>query len=102
MTTLHTPAPWTAEGPDEIFGDYNIHEPGVRAVIGAVVSNLRPPEEVAANARLVAAAPDLLSALGDAIEALAMCEPRTSHGARCSLRAMLAGRAALAKATGAA
>jgi hypothetical protein len=102
VKALHSPGPWTAEGPDEIFGDYNIHEPGVRAAIGAVVSNLRPPEEVAANARLVVAAPDLLSALGDAIEALAMCEPRTPHGAGCSSRALLAGRAAMAKALGAA
>jgi len=59
----HSPGPWTAEGPDEIFGDYNIHEPLTRAAIGAVVSNLRPPEEVAANARLAAASPEMLAAL---------------------------------------
>lgn len=59
----HTPGPWHAEGPDEMFGDYNIHEPAVRAAVGAVVSNLRPPEEVAANARLIAAAPEMLAEL---------------------------------------
>jgi hypothetical protein len=57
----HSNGPWTADGPDQ-FGDYNIHEPGIRVVVAAVISNLRHPEEIAANARLVAAAPDLLEA----------------------------------------
>lgn len=57
----HTKGPWSAEGPDP-FGDYNIHEPSARLAIGAVVSNLRPAKEVSANARLIAAAPDLLEA----------------------------------------
>nr|WP_144033761.1 hypothetical protein [Sphingomonas laterariae] len=46
-----------------MFGDYNIHQPDVRAAVAAVVSNLRPADEVAANAHLVAAAPDLLAQL---------------------------------------
>lgn len=58
----HTPGPWNSEGPDD-FGDHNIHEPTCRLAIGAVVPNMRPDEEVAANARLIAAAPDLLETL---------------------------------------
>jgi hypothetical protein len=53
-----TPGPWRSEGPDE-FGDHNIIPPDARLAVAAVVSNLRPTEEVAANARLVAAAPEL-------------------------------------------
>lgn len=58
----HSPGPWTFEGPDE-FGDYNIHEPGKRVAVAAVVSNLRQSHEVLYNARLVAAAPSMLQAL---------------------------------------
>jgi hypothetical protein len=47
-----TPGPWTIEGPDQ-FGDYNIHHPADRLAIGAIVSNMRPAEEVAANARFI-------------------------------------------------
>lgn len=61
----YTPGPWSAEGPDQ-FGDYNIHCQHERAVVTAVISNLRPSTEVAANARLIAAAPDLLEALQNA------------------------------------
>lgn len=57
----HTAGPWSVEGPDP-FGDYNILGPISRLAIGAVVSNLRAPAEVAANARTFAAAPELLAA----------------------------------------
>lgn len=55
----HTPGPWRAEGPD-MFGDFNIIPPDAMLAVAAVVSNLRPAERVAANAAVVAAAPDLL------------------------------------------
>ena len=59
----HTPGPWLAEAAD-MFGDHNIvlsaSANDCRA-IAAVVSNMRDPSEVAANAFLVAAAPDLLA-----------------------------------------
>lgn len=55
-----TPGPWLAE-PADMFGDHNIvlldSSEDCRAV-AAVVSNMRDPGEVAANARLIAAAPD--------------------------------------------
>lgn len=40
----------------------------------------------------------LTGALQDTMEALAMCQPRTDHGARCQSDAMLKARAAIAKA----
>jgi hypothetical protein len=55
---LFTPGPYRAEGPD-MFGDFNILHNGDALAVAAVVSNLRPPAEVAANAHLHAAAPDL-------------------------------------------
>lgn len=52
--------------PADMFGDHNIiladHSEDARA-IAAVVSNIRDPHEVAANAALVGAAPDLLANL---------------------------------------
>lgn len=45
---------------------------------------------------------DLLDALKDAIEALAMCQPRTDHGARCQSAATLKAWAVIDKAKGSA
>lgn len=61
-TDGYTLGPWVASGPDE-FGDYNIQGSDGSLAIAAVVSNLRQPAEVQANARLIAAAPDMLEAL---------------------------------------
>lgn len=57
---------WRAHGPDE-FGDYTVSPVGEVLAVAAVVSNMRLPAEVAANAALVAAAPD------HAMLAQAMC-----------------------------
>lgn len=62
MRSEHTPGPWEAEGPD-MFGDFNILHPADSLAVGAVVSNLRPAAEVAANARLAAAAPSMKAEL---------------------------------------
>ena len=61
--------PWTAEGPDE-FGDYNLHVDDVRLAVAAVVSNLREPEVVTANAALIIRA---VNAHDDLVEALETC-----------------------------
>lgn len=53
----HTEGPWWAEGPDD-FGDYTIAPTYEPLAIGAAISNMRPAEEVAANAQLWAAAPE--------------------------------------------
>lgn len=47
--------------------------------------------------RLRALNDEMLGALEVAVEALAMCEPRTRHGAICQSKAMLYGRAAVAR-----
>lgn len=57
-----TPGPYRCEGPDP-FGDWNILHPSDALAVAAVVSNMREPEEVAANARLFSAAPELYEAL---------------------------------------
>ena len=70
-TYSHTPGPWTCGEPD-MFGDYTIAstaEEGSPA-IAAVISNVWDGEAVAANARLLAAAPDLLVGAVVAEEAL--------------------------------
>lgn len=46
-----------------MFGDYNIVPTHETAAVAAVVSNLRNPIEVAANAVLVKSAPTMLKAL---------------------------------------
>lgn len=65
MAELHTEGPWLATGPD-MFGDYNIvladRSNDCRAV-AAVVSNMRDPLEVAANAMLTKAGPTMLKTL---------------------------------------
>lgn len=67
MTDMATPGPWKCEGPDD-FGDWNILHDGDALAIAAVVSNMRRPQETGANARLIAAAPDLIETLDDLIE----------------------------------
>lgn len=60
----HTAGRWSFD-PADMFGDHNIvlADSDNRLAIAAVVSNLREAAEVQANARLIAAAPDLLAAL---------------------------------------
>ena len=60
----YTPGPWHAD-PADMFGDHNIMRGDNEDVlaIAAVVWNMRPSDEVAANARLIAAAPEMLEAL---------------------------------------
>ena len=58
--TKHTPAPWKIQSPKMTEQRlWLIGEDGVIAKIGGVKS----PEEIEANARLIAAAPELLEAL---------------------------------------
>lgn len=75
----HSPGPWGFEGPDD-FGDYNILQPGISAAVAAVVSNLRPPEEILINARLVAAAPQLLEALATSVAHLLVAKQDIQNG----------------------
>lgn len=63
MTTVHTPGPWEAR-PRGIGAGYGVYTVGARPSAGAICriagSEVKPAE---ANARLVAAAPELLATL---------------------------------------
>lgn len=61
--TGHTPGPWFASTPPTVGGHVYSEAPGLR---GPTIANLVYSDERAANARLIAAAPELL----DACEAL--------------------------------
>lgn len=65
--TDHTNVPWKSEGPDQ-FGDYNIVNGEANLAIAAVVSNLRPAAEVAANAAFIVKAVNSHDALVKALE----------------------------------
>lgn len=103
----HTPGPWLAE-PADMFGDHNIvlanNLYDARAV-AAVVSNLRAEPEVAANAHLIAAAPELLAACESAIpEGVCLTNPNipddTAIPIDCTMGDLRKLAAAIAKARG--
>jgi hypothetical protein len=94
-----TPGPYRADGPDE-FGDFNILHNGDALAVAAVVSNMRAPSEVHANARLISAAPELYAALKE----LAAAYDNYDGGSISEKRIQAAvdgAESALAKATGA-
>lgn len=101
MNAKHTPAPWhVCTGNHETFGNVlNIaaQEGDVPAI--CVISNVEDAtEEDRANARLIAAAPDLLEALKAMLDA----EPGYGWGgsSEAEIAAQELARAAIAKATG--
>jgi hypothetical protein len=78
----HTPGPWTfgsregwrVDAPTHYSSHYTLVAKGRRAPIAFVVSTARDEDEYHANARLIAAAPDLLEAAERAlIEMEALC-----------------------------
>jgi len=92
MSAKHTPGPWTlAAWPHE--RECMGAELGARAVVGA--DRISPAvvwggiAESAANARLIAAAPELLDALRDALshwpsaDDIHLLTPDTAHHRRC-------------------
>lgn len=90
--TQHTAGPWFADKPD-MFGDVNILHSADALAVAAVVSNLRPEDEIAANARLIAAAPELLEAAQEHVLFMDGTGLETKHLNKL--------RAAIARATGA-
>lgn len=100
-TASHTPGPWSAVECGGSFKRPFIVQSGSKFVAGLEGDQLNPGGagigEARANAVLIAAAPDLLAALIDCLEWLDSTPGGLGADARASL---LAGRAAVAKATG--
>lgn len=98
MNAQHTPGPWTA-GKYATRAQWSLRGDGDRRSLGlydATKSSTLSPEESEANARLIAAAPDLLRVL----QSLATFLSRPS--AATSVREIMLGevRSVVAKATG--
>lgn len=90
MTGKHTPGPWK-QSCESIDPDWHI----VTTSGGAVIANVFAPQN--ANARLIAAAPDLLEALLDAVDAW---ETHCESGDHMQGDWVYDARAAIAKARG--
>jgi len=89
-TTSHTPGPWAAEG-------HYVHAEGLRFVaVSGGVSSCKESEAFA-NARLIAAAPELLSALRNIEEVLTKSREQNPT---LDPFPLMEARAAIAKATG--
>jgi hypothetical protein len=121
MEAKHTPGPWKVHKGFTSVGPYNkglMIGPNQRALAHAIgeFEKADPGDEARANARLIAAAPDLLAALRnltiwrdkDHPEHDAFCEAEADHAAACDefphsekveARLIAEARAALSKAT---
>lgn len=93
MTAKHTPGPWTwDDGSPWIYREINgATVARVAEDNGHMVAEYRKPMPMSANARLIAAAPDLLEACRAALEWLGECHKGT-HQAEIAdeLRAAIA------------
>lgn len=98
MSAKHTPGPWSVYAPQ--FGFSAITEPDGKLIFGLAAGNAkerRGEAECAANARLIAAAPDMLEAL----ERIVKVGIHEIHDWRAvALRMQETALAAIAKATG--
>lgn len=98
----HTPGPWNAVKSQPRIYWIDAHEqPCAYGHIATVFEGGKDPDENAANARLIAAAPDLLAALEDMLSGWRYI--RETHGDLYGVgwdRAENAARAAIAKARG--
>lgn len=98
MTTTHTPGPWEAADLRVMWGSYFVADCNGKGDIGR-------QDESRANARLIAAAPDLLAALQLIVNGCTRVVDQDSCGqdmVKVRAAAIEKGRAAIAKAGGAA
>ena len=97
MSTQHTPGPWTVDEPHQVFAE----SVGEYVAITKVEEwNALPPNQVEANARLIAAAPCLLDALQELTQIASVLEATCPGDSRAKENRMDRARAAIAKATG--
>ena len=103
MTAKHTPGPWQVSGGRSRLETYG-HTIGPDGFSIACVfySDQTNAEHIAslADARLIAAAPDLLEAMKEAKNGLRYWEPQTAYGASERARICALVDAAIAKAKG--
>ena len=97
MTTKHTPGPWTTYNPStaQLYYSLRITSETDGHDVAALIPNGKNAERWEANARLIAAAPDLLAALDEMLGDAETMNAPYRNDAICE-RA----RAAIAKATG--
>ena len=99
MTTKHTPGPWTVhprfDDGAEVRSRAQVAWCGVASTYGASGDQTIDAAEACANARLIAAAPDLLAACEGAVN---MCPRDCTPGWYCGVCGVLF--AAIAKAKG--
>ena len=88
MENKHTPGPW------HVINEWNVSGPEYEVANGSIM--VRDDDESAANARIIAAAPDLLEALEMALNFIANTESEMGE----TLQSGDAARAAIAKARG--
>ena len=98
MSAQHTPAPWTAQndGRDIISIQHSNNDPGaISMTLAKVTARMTWRSQAEANARLIAAAPDLL-------EALKACDEAMSYMSEYDIPITLPAqvKAAIAKAIG--
>lgn len=104
MTTEHTPGPWTVASNGDDGARVNAFATvawcPTSAAFGVDGSQVISADEAEANARLIAAAPELLAACEVFIEAERRAEVNGREGFGLYTEAMSAARAAVAKARG--
>lgn len=98
VTHAHTPGPWTIEEDEDALGTF-VHAADVVARIDW--SGRTPDETEQANARLIAAAPDLLAALGDCADLLGEVQAEWALSPRTLSPIRRAALVTIRKATGA-
>jgi hypothetical protein len=81
MTTKHTEGPWDALGLDDRRNDIGIFSPAGDCFVMVERHEDHSDEEVEANARLIAAAPELFAAVKALLASLERAD--TSEGACC-------------------
>lgn len=87
MTTKHTPGPWSLSGANTVHG-----ADCIVAFVGTADEEVRrlSGERQSADARLIAAAPDLLAALNAALAYLVMAGTDHAEPTRDAIRAAIA------------
>ena len=101
MTTRHTEGPWEVKASTAFPGRYLIAQPRAETPVLAVATTVEVPlaAEEEANARLIAAAPDLLEALGGLLLAVPEIPGASWLDQWEELPAVLAAKAAILKAS---